>query len=51
MTEGDKGDVRCRGWWAASGDFAYFGWNLSRLQFGSPMILFYFIFEPTFCAH
>jgi hypothetical protein len=25
MTEGGKGDVRCRGWWDASGDFAYFG--------------------------
>ena len=25
MTEEDKGDVTCRGWWAASGDFACFG--------------------------
>jgi hypothetical protein len=24
MTEEDKGDVRCRGWWGVSGDFVLF---------------------------
>ena len=32
MTEGDKGDIRCRGWWAASGDFACFGLEGEKLR-------------------